>query len=145
MIANRVCFYLENRIETANYLIGDYKFIDYEYCCFNLRAFDIGNHFCEYIGFEMEYSRFPDLAQQKKFLTAYLKTYNNTDSISEDQLTEFVREVQICVLFANLFWSIWGLFQARYSAIEFDYLNYSEGRLRWMEELREKFGIAPLI
>ncbi len=93
----------------------------------------------------MEYSRFPELEHQKKFLTAYLKAYNETDVVTEEELAEFVKEVHICVLFANLFWSVWGLFQARYSVIDFDYLGYSTGRLRWMEELREKFGIEPLV
>ena len=26
------------------------SFIDYEYGAFNFKAFDIGNHFCEYLG-----------------------------------------------------------------------------------------------
>ncbi len=32
-------------------------FIDFEYGAYTSRGFDIGNHFCEYAGFECDYSR----------------------------------------------------------------------------------------
>ena len=35
--------------------------IDFEYAFYNYRAFDIANHFCEYAGFECDYSRWDDV------------------------------------------------------------------------------------
>lgn len=35
-------------------------FIDFEYGDYNYRGFDIANHFCEYAGFQCDYSRFPN-------------------------------------------------------------------------------------
>jgi ethanolamine kinase len=39
---------------------GRVVFIDFEYGEYNYRAFDIANHFCEYAGFDCDYTRYPD-------------------------------------------------------------------------------------
>ena len=49
------------------------QFIDFEYGCYNYRGYDFANHWCEYAGFEGDYSRYPDSKQQAKFVTAYLQ------------------------------------------------------------------------
>lgn len=36
---------------------GPMQLIDFEYCAYTPRGFDIGNHFNEYAGFECDYSR----------------------------------------------------------------------------------------
>lgn len=48
------------------------QFIDFEYGSHSYRGYDWGNHFCEYAGFECEYSRYPDNAHIAHFVRAYL-------------------------------------------------------------------------
>jgi hypothetical protein len=47
-------------------------FIDFEYAGWAPRGFDWGNHFCEYAGFEGDYSRYPGPEAAARFVRAYL-------------------------------------------------------------------------
>ena len=58
------------------------QFIDFEYSSFNYRGFDFANHWCEYAGFEGDYSRYPDHKQQAKFVTGYLQQTGTTTPVS---------------------------------------------------------------
>ena len=49
--------------------------IDHEYACFNFRGFELGNHFCEYIGFDIDMTKYPPKEKQMPFLRAYLESY----------------------------------------------------------------------
>ncbi len=45
--------------------------IDFEYACYNYRGWDIGNHFCEYTSFNLDYTRFPTKEKQLFFIERY--------------------------------------------------------------------------
>jgi len=50
-------------------------FIDYEYCGYNYRAYDIANHFNEYCGFDFNIvGRFPNFQTRQEFLLNYIKS-----------------------------------------------------------------------
>jgi thiamine kinase-like enzyme len=49
------------------------QFIDFEYGSYNYRGYDFANNWCEYAGFEGDYSRYPDEKQQALFVTNYLQ------------------------------------------------------------------------
>lgn len=60
-------------------------FIDFEYCSYNYRAYDIANHFCEWLfeygsseypHFKYFQDKFPTLDEQKNFVHHYLKQIN---------------------------------------------------------------------
>ena len=58
--------------------------IDYEYCMYNFRAYDIANHFNEYAGFDGDYSRwFPSEEQQIKFINWYLYASKDVEEHEE--------------------------------------------------------------
>lgn len=105
--------------------------IDYEYSAYNYRGFDIGNHFCECCGFDCDWSQFPSKEKQTLFLRGYLSRALNVapDQVSADALDRLYYEVGPWVLAPHLFWGIWAVVQARYSPIDFDFLNYSKLRL----------------
>ncbi|KAJ8299324.1 hypothetical protein KUTeg_023384 [Tegillarca granosa] len=73
------------------------KIIDYEYAMPNFRAYDIGNHFCEYAGIEViDFSKYPDKDYQLKWIRNYLtywKEYNNeeTDVTDRDVETLYIQ------------------------------------------------------
>ena len=53
--------------------IRDVYLIDYEYAAYNYRAFDIGNHFCEFGGFDFDIvNEFPTEDVRKEFIAVYL-------------------------------------------------------------------------
>lgn len=57
-------------------------FIDFEYADWAPRGFDLGNHFCEYAGFDGDYSRYP--VQPTDFVRAYLEESSGI-VVREDQ------------------------------------------------------------
>lgn len=108
-------------------------FIDYEYANYNLRGFDFANHFCEYAGFELDYTRYPSLDTRRAAVQGYLAE----SKADLAQVAALVREVEACVPLSHLFWGVWGLVQHGLSAIQFDYLSYGRTRLAMYESTRQ--------
>ncbi|KAI8914290.1 kinase-like domain-containing protein [Gorgonomyces haynaldii] len=99
----------------------DVHFIDYEYGCYSYRGFDIGNHFCEFGGFDCDWSKYPSDAFVEQWLLGYF---------GEDvDIEQMIREVHLFSLAAHFFWSLWALVQAEISEIDFDYLQYAQNRM----------------
>jgi hypothetical protein len=57
------------------------QFIDFEYGSYNYRGYDFANNWCEYAGFEGDYSRYPDEKQQALFVTNYLQQQGNSSPV----------------------------------------------------------------
>lgn len=113
------------------------QFIDYEYSACGFRGFDLGNHFNEYAGFECDYSRYPDTQQQHLFFRHYLQAGSTgRPDPSSEQLERLEAETNVFALASHIYWGVWALIQARYSPIDFDYLEYST--TRWQEYYRRK-------
>ncbi|XP_069133740.1 ethanolamine kinase 1-like [Argopecten irradians] len=116
-------------------------FIDHEYGMFNYQPYDIGNHFCEFAGVEeVDYSLYPDKEYQMGWLRSYLQAWNQANRKSTDipqsELETFYVYVNKCALTAHFFWGVWAIIQAKYSTIDFDYLEY--GVIRFTEYFRRK-------
>lgn len=108
--------------------IKDVSFIDYEYGSFNYRSFDIANHFCEYAGFDCDYTLFPDSESfQRQWIKEYLTSF--TGQCTDKEIDQILKEVAIFTLVAHIFWCFWGLVQAQVSDIQFDYMSYAVMRL----------------
>ena len=133
-------------------------FVDYEYGGWNYRGFDIGNHFCEYAGFD--YTKFaevyPNKETQMQFLSAYAKEEMKLQQ-SEDsdpgspeffeKLERLYVEVNRYALGSHLFWGVWGIIQAKHSKIDFDFLKYGEERIAafyYSKESLIKNGLASV-
>uniref|UniRef100_A0A7S0VNF9 ethanolamine kinase n=1 Tax=Polytomella parva TaxID=51329 RepID=A0A7S0VNF9_9CHLO len=128
------------------------QFIDFEYSCFTTRGFDLGNHFNEYAGFDCDYTKYPNAEQQAIFLQNYLSVETGHmqgdkgekgEEEDKAKIKNLSQEANFYALVSHVYWGVWALIQARYSAIDFDYLEYSE--LRWGEfrRRREEF-MAPI-
>jgi ethanolamine kinase len=122
-------------------------FIDFEYSGWAPRGFDLGNHFCEYAGFECDYTKYPDRHIAGTFLKAYLSAAtavegdggssgNENRVVDEKKVGVAVAEANVYSLAAHQYWGTWALMQARWSKIEFDYMGYAA--LRWGEYRRRK-------
>ena len=125
------------------------KFIDFEYSAYNSNCYDIGNHFAEYAGLnEINYSRYPDKEYQMNWLQSYLERIHflqNKDpgTITPAELHTLYVGVNLSALAAHLYWTLWSIYQASNSAIEFDFLAY--GKLRVEEYFAKKDTFLALL
>ena len=120
-------------IETGeNSLEPDLMIIDFEYCAYNYRAFDLANHFLEWTfdysnpQFPFYYHRkeqFPTQEQRKRFIRVYLKRLNDFEEDwepTQKEIDDVENEVKLFKMFSHLFWSIWSVVNTT-SNIEFGY------------------------
>jgi ethanolamine kinase len=113
----------QGKSTVTSFIEGSVRFIDYEYGNYNFRGFDIGNHFCEFAGFDCDYSKYPSKEFQLKWLKEYAKNY------TDDQLGKLYIEVDTFSMAAHFFWGVWALIQAQFSDIQFDYMSYAVLRM----------------
>ena len=122
--------FCHNDLLSANIIyspeINEVSFIDYEYGSFNYRSFDIANHFCEFAGFDCDYSLYPDEEFQRQWCKEYLKCFS--DNFTDQQIDQVLKEVAVFTLAAHFSWGLWGLVQAQVSDIQFDYTSYAAKR-----------------
>lgn len=99
--------------------------IDFEYSGPNVDAYDIANHFCEWMAdyhspdksYFLDPARYPDVEQQINFLTSYVKF--GTSSTAEVTTPEEILKIKKLyneVLFwrpaVNIGWCLWGIVQS---------------------------------
>lgn len=98
-------------------------FIDYEYSAAAPAAFDLANHFAEWVGYECDYNLIPTRSTRRHFLQEWLSSYNkHTDQALPDSTLDFMeREVDGYRGMPGFYWGIWALIQATISQIDFNY------------------------
>jgi len=117
------------------------SYIDMEYGGANYAAYDIANHFVEFVGCEgqLDYERwFPSKAYQRDWVRQYLGDREGAEEMVETTLDW----VEKFVLAAHLLWSAWAVIQAENSSIDFDFEDYAIQRIvefkRWKKCLLDK-------
>jgi choline/ethanolamine kinase len=124
-------------------------FIDFEFCSYNYRGFDIGNHFCERM---FDYSnpewphyytyldQYPDDKTRRAFIREYLKQWNERYAANSDPElnTEdhLLTEADYYTLASHMLWTLWSINNALTSEIKFGYWEYGKTRLE--EYLKHK-------
>lgn len=131
---------------TDNDLDNRIVLIDFEYCGYNYRTFDIANHLSEwcfdyngddYPNFTASLDRFPSEERQRQFLADYLsemgpecKDHFGGQSLSEsDRIEILFDEMQSLFMASNLLWCIWAINGARTSKIKFGY--WEMAKYKW--------------
>ncbi|KAF5658472.1 ethanolamine kinase [Fusarium heterosporum] len=107
-------------------------FIDYEYATPSPAAFDIANHFAEWVGYDCDYAAVPRQDQRLAFLKEYIKAYFSLtgERVDEDEeVRKLMTEVDAFRGVPGFYWGIWSQIQAVISKIDFDYAQYAELRL----------------
>merc|ERR1719206_1046299 len=105
-------------------------FIDMEYGGPSYAAFDIANHFVEYVGCDgvLDYEKW---LPTKEFQIDWIQSYlDNREGIKKEEVKVVYEEVQLFMLCAHLLWSVWAVIQAENSDIDFDFVDYALQRLR---------------
>lgn len=111
-------------------------FIDFEYADWAPRGFDLGNHFCEYAGFEGDYSKYP--TDPSMFVKVYLTAFEGSEP-SQSRISHVVKEANLFALAAHLYWAAWSILQAKWSSIDFDYMGYARLRLDEYYKRKDEF------
>ncbi|XP_066481040.1 ethanolamine kinase 2 isoform X2 [Tiliqua scincoides] len=125
---------------------GHVRFIDYEYTGYNYQAYDIGNHFNEFAGLnEVDYSLYPCREVQLQWLWHYLQAYKRlgledqgegsksrgeSGAVSEGELETLYVQVNQFALASHFIWACWGLIQAQFSTIDFNFARYADIRFK---------------
>ncbi|XP_044579530.1 choline kinase alpha isoform X2 [Cotesia glomerata] len=122
--------------------------IDFEYCSYNYRGFDLANHFVEwqYDYTAEEYPFFherkgagPTDEQKLHFIRSYLKSTGKEGTTEENRLME---EVKVFTLASHLFWGLWSVVNAGHSSIPFGYWDYAVCRWTSYQHLKEKINAS---
>lgn len=115
-------------------------FIDFEYCSYNYRAYDIANHLCEWLfqygtqeypHFECFQEKFPTKSDQLQFIRHYLSEKGRLQDA-----TQLYEEVQPFYMAVSLFWTLWCIKQAQTSTIEFGYWEHAMARWRLYSQFK---------
>ncbi|KAL3178050.1 hypothetical protein MRX96_038589 [Rhipicephalus microplus] len=130
-------------------------FIDYEYCAYNYRGFDIANHFCEWM-YDYSYPEhpyfkalpgdYPSVEHQRLFIARYLTTYTKCLALTNEPkqppnmctVDYVLHEARVFTLASHLFWTLWSIFNAHTSKIKFGYWEYGQARLDAFMELKHE-------
>ena len=109
----------------------DVHFIDVEYSGCSHPAFDIANHFVEFVGFEDKKLDYIKWFPSKEFQLAWIRTYYAamTTIYTEAEVEALFELVQRFVLCSHLMWGAWALVQASVSKIDFDFKDFAQQRL----------------
>lgn len=109
----------------------DLIIIDFEYCAYNYRGYDLANHFIEwtfdytnpqYPYFYHNKSNYATGQQRRDFIVQYLKSYHDDENYSPTvkELEKVDEEIRFFTLLSHLYWSLWSIINLT-SAIEFGY------------------------
>lgn len=125
--------------------------IDFEYCAYNYRAFDIANHFLEWTYdytndkfpfFHHRPSDYPNAQQIDNFISTYL---TNTEAAEDknyvptaEEKEQLLEEIALFSLASHLLWFSWALVNIN-QEIEFGYLEYAEIRLKEYFEAKRRY------
>ncbi|XP_014212360.1 choline/ethanolamine kinase isoform X2 [Copidosoma floridanum] len=122
--------------------------IDFEYCSYNYRGFDVANHFLEwqydytvptYPFFTERAGSVPTKEQKLNFIRSYLRSTGKESRAEEDRI---MAEVKLFSLIGHLFWSLWSIVNAKFSQIPFGYWDFAALRLRHYLEMKEKIVVS---
>lgn len=119
--------------------------IDFEYCSYNYRGFELANHFVEWV-YDYTYDRHPNFIANKEkqptreqmlaFIQHYLKclpTYNPTAEVNYEAI---LSEIKHFMLASHLFWGLWSMVNAKRSQIPFGYWEYANDRIDCYYQLK---------
>ncbi|PNF21862.1 Choline/ethanolamine kinase [Cryptotermes secundus] len=122
--------------------------IDFEYCSYNYRGFDLANHFLEWMYdytksthpyFTVNKNNYPRREQQLLFVRTYLHNAGcQGERATERDEEALLCEVQAFSLASHLFWGLWSAVNAKLSQIPFGYWEYAIERLESYFQLKNK-------
>lgn len=74
-------------------------------------------------------TRYPSRDKQALFFAHYFSSDGAPAQLAPRQLDRLCAEADLFALASHIYWGVWAVVQARYSPIDFDYLDYHQLRL----------------
>lgn len=106
--------------------IGNVDFIDFEYCGVNYAAYDVANHFAEYIGYSRDESKLPTESFKREFIQTY---FYDGIKVNDKIAEQFLEDVNKFMPVSHCYWALWGLLRSEDKERDFDYLGYAKFKL----------------
>ena len=103
--------------------------IDMEYSGMGCPAYDIGNHFNEWMGYDVDTSLFPARDTRQEFYRHYIANRHDIMGDSDDFLETFDECVLTFSQLSHLYWGLWAITLSTKDPAPMDYLDYA--RLRF--------------
>uniref|UniRef100_A0A1D1XYF8 Putative choline kinase n=1 Tax=Anthurium amnicola TaxID=1678845 RepID=A0A1D1XYF8_9ARAE len=108
-VENQRIGFCHNDLQYGNIMIDEetrlVTIIDYEYATYNPVAYDFANHFCEMAAdyhtetpHVLDFSKYPDFQERKKFVQAYLSTGDEADGVELDNLLADIEKRMLMIL-----------------------------------------------
>lgn len=145
--------FCHNDLKYKNILIDDEEgveeditFINYDFSGPNSYLYELANLFCEFMGPDIDISKYPTLEKQKIIMDTYNQIENSiysqsdkerynklsSDTKPKNSITDMDRIVY-WTFFSHMFWGLWGILQNHTKKnSKFDYLSYSRKRLAFI-------------
>ncbi|XP_068486958.1 probable choline kinase 2 [Phaseolus vulgaris] len=143
---NQCIGFCHNDLQYGNIMLDEEScsvtIIDYEYASYNPVAYDIANHFNEMAAnyhtdtpHILDYTKYPDLEERRRFVHAYLSSSGEKPSDSE--VEQLLEEVEKYALANHLSWGIWGVISEHVNKIDFNYREYAKQRFQeyWSKKI----------
>ncbi|KAK2720236.1 choline/ethanolamine kinase-like isoform X2 [Artemia franciscana] len=133
--------------------------IDFEYCSYNYRGFDLANHFCEWTvnnsygkgsGFLFTPEDQASPEQKLHFLRSYIHTFKEEMGLNDEEIFKqngklavtlsenfLLKEIETFTLGSHFFWGLWGVISSS-SKIPFGYWDYALTRLNAYFDLKSR-------
>eukprot|EP00252_Welwitschia_mirabilis_P024663 TRINITY_DN7386_c0_g1_i11.p2 TRINITY_DN7386_c0_g1~~TRINITY_DN7386_c0_g1_i11.p2 ORF type:complete len:128 (+),score=10.88 TRINITY_DN7386_c0_g1_i11:1544-1927(+) len=82
----------------------------------------------------LDYGKYPDLGERRRFVEAYLKSTDTTD----EEVETLLNDVERYVLASHIHWGLWGIISHHVNNIDFDYMEYARQRFQQYQLLKPK-------
>jgi thiamine kinase-like enzyme len=134
--------FCHNDLQLGNVILqpdGQTSFIDFEYGAANYAAFDIAQHFVEFVGCGAQLNYAEDLPSrewQLGWVEHYLARREGRGP-GPGEVAALQARVGWFMLAAHLLWGAWAGTQAQRSAIQFDFQDYAVQRLREYHRMKK--------
>ncbi|ELA46200.1 serine/threonine protein kinase [Vavraia culicis subsp. floridensis] len=108
------------------YEVDEVQFIDFEYSGPNYTAYDVANHFAEYVGYSFDKSKMPSESFKQEFIRTYMYSgFTVNDKIIDD----FLKDVNVFIPVSHCYWGLWALLKGQTKEKDFDYFKYAKFKL----------------
>ena len=130
-----------NDLNETNFLLltdGQLKLIDFEFCSYNYRGFELAQLYYEcsitmthpdYPYFKHTPGDYPTHEERRGFVTKYLNTFQPESIHGEAEIDCVVSEVEKMKLSVDLYWALWALAMA-FTDNRFPYPEYAQLRIQ---------------
>ena len=141
-----------NDLNESNFLLlkdGRLKLIDFEFCNYNYRGFELAQLFYEcsitmvypdYPYFKHTLGDYPNSEQRREFVVKYLNAFEPGINHDEKEINSVLLEIESMKLAVDFYWALWSLAMA-YTDDRFGYPEYAEMRLEFYISEKAKLNL----